>query len=279
MKEENDLINRIEAVLFSSGKKTSIADLKRICKTRDEENIRNAVSDLKKRHDDSTSLMIVDEKDSWKMTIREKYNQFIKKIVTDTELPKTIMETLAVVAWRSPVRQSEVIKIRTNKAYDHLKELEESGFITSQKSGRTKLLKLTPKFYEYFDLEGDEDIRKAFKKFREKEENLKKEAEKEIEEEKLQEEKEKQGEDVEVYEQNKPDVEVYEKEENKMNPDVEVFEEEQKTEVIESEEGPEKKDENDEKQENGTDNEVMVYNKNPEVETYSDETEKEEETK
>jgi DNA-binding MarR family transcriptional regulator len=63
------------------------------------------------------------------------------------------METLAVVAYKAPVLQSKVVKIRTNKAYDHLAQLENSGFITREKSGRSKLIKLTSKFFEYFDID------------------------------------------------------------------------------------------------------------------------------
>ena len=48
--------------------------------------------------------------------------------------------------------ESKVIKIRGNKAYDHIKLLKESELITAEKAGRTRLLKLTQKFYDYFDV-------------------------------------------------------------------------------------------------------------------------------
>jgi DNA-binding PadR family transcriptional regulator len=85
-------------------------------------------------------------------------------IVTETELSKTIMETLAVIAFKYPIKQSDLIKIRTNKAYDHLKELEGLGYISRQKHGRTNLIKLTDKFFEYFDLP-KEKLREVFKDF------------------------------------------------------------------------------------------------------------------
>jgi segregation and condensation protein B len=155
-------INRVEAVLFSSGRKMSIEELKKVCKIKSDEEINLCIEELKKRHNNETSLMLIHDNDSWKMTVREKYLQYIKKIVTDTELSKTVMETLAVIAWKNPAIQSDVIKIRTNKAYDHINELHESGFIESSKYGRTRLIKLTKKFYDYFDLESDKDIKKIF---------------------------------------------------------------------------------------------------------------------
>jgi segregation and condensation protein B len=162
IKKMNENINRVESVLFSSGRKISLEDLKKICRIKNDDEILEIIEELKKRYDNETSLMIIEEGNAWKMTVREKYLQFIKKIVTDTELSKTIMETLAVIAWKNPAYQSDVIKIRTNKAYDHISELEEAGFIEGSKHGRTKLLKLTKKFYDYFDLESDKDIKKVF---------------------------------------------------------------------------------------------------------------------
>ena len=108
--------------------------------------------------------MLVNEGDSWKITIREQFLPLVRNIVTETELSKTIMETLAVVALKYPIKQSELIKIRTNKAYDHLKELEQMGYITRQKHGRTNLIKLTQKFFEYFDLP-QEKLKEVFKDF------------------------------------------------------------------------------------------------------------------
>ena len=48
--------------------------------------------------------------------------------------------------------QSEIIKIRGNKSYDHLSQLKSDGLITSEKCGRSRMLKLSNKFFEYFDV-------------------------------------------------------------------------------------------------------------------------------
>ena len=111
----------------------------------------------------NSSIMIIEEGDGWKMTIRESYLPLVRNINPHTELSKSVMETLAVIAYKSPVLQSTVIKIRTNKAYDHINELEDLGFIVREKYGRTFMLKLTQKFFEYFDLRDKKDISKIFK--------------------------------------------------------------------------------------------------------------------
>ena len=75
--------------------------------------------------------------------------------MTDSELDRPTQETLAIIAYKNPALQSDVIKVRGNKAYDHIKFLKGDNFITSEKNGRTRLLKLTQKFFDYFDVVED----------------------------------------------------------------------------------------------------------------------------
>jgi len=142
----------------------SVEELSRLSNAQTSD-IEKSLIELKEEYDKKgSSVMIVNEGDSWKLTVREQFLPLVQKIVTETELSKTIMETLAVIAFKYPIKQSDLIKIRTNKAYDHLKELEGLGYISRQKQGRTNLIKLTQKFFEYFDLpEGK--LKEKFKDF------------------------------------------------------------------------------------------------------------------
>lgn len=156
--------NQIEALLFSAGRKLNLEELSRLLGKKPSEDIIKAVKELKEYYDEMDSpLKITEYGDGWKMTVREEYLPLVRNINPHTELSKTTMETLAVIAWKSPVLQSTVIKIRTNKAYDHINELEELGFVTREKYGRTFVLKLTQKFFDYFDLSDKKDISKLFK--------------------------------------------------------------------------------------------------------------------
>ena len=109
------------------------------------------------------SLNIVKKENGWKLTVHDKYVSLVSSLVSSTELEKPLMETLAVIAWRYPIVQSEVVKLRNAKAYDHMKQLEEMGFVAKEKHGRTFKVKLTKKFFEYFDLPSD-DAKQAFLK-------------------------------------------------------------------------------------------------------------------
>ncbi|MAG15939.1 SMC-Scp complex subunit ScpB [Candidatus Woesearchaeota archaeon] len=158
-----DIKNKVEAVLFSSGKKMTVEEVSKICRT-SPETVAEQLKQLKNDYDNKdSSLLLMDEGDGWKLTVREQYTNVVRKIVAETELTRTMMETLAVIAWKAPVLQSDIIKVRTNKAYDHLSELESTGFISREKHGRTKLLKLTERFFNYFDLKNADEVKEKFK--------------------------------------------------------------------------------------------------------------------
>jgi len=183
--------SKVEAVLFSAGHRISLDEMGKFCRSR-KEDVAAALQELKKEYDDKqSSLMLVEEGDFWKFTVRDNLIPIVKKIVTETELTKSVLETLAVIAFKYPILQSDLIKLRTNKAYDHLAELEASGYISRQKHGRTNLIKLTDKFFKYFDLTKDklgerfkdfESIAKAIKEKEEEVERIKKEQHKKAEE-------------------------------------------------------------------------------------------------
>ena len=156
--------SKVEAVLFSVGHKITVDEISRLCRSR-KEDVLEALQELRAEYDSKqSSLMLFEEGDSWKFAVRDHLISVVRKIVTETELTKSVMETLAVIAFKYPVLQADLIKMRTNKAYDHLAELEKSGYITRQKHGRTNLIKLTEKFFRYFDLT-EEKLKDQFKDF------------------------------------------------------------------------------------------------------------------
>ncbi|MEK6891578.1 MAG: SMC-Scp complex subunit ScpB [Nanoarchaeota archaeon] len=156
--------SKVEAVLFSVGHKITIDEICRLCRSRKEE-VLESLQELRAEYDSKqSSLMLFEEGDSWKFAVRDHLISVVRKIVTETELSRSVMETLAVIAFKYPILQADLIKMRTNKAYDHLAELEKSGYITRQKHGRTNLIKLTEKFFRYFDLT-EEKLKDQFKDF------------------------------------------------------------------------------------------------------------------
>ncbi|HIG97869.1 TPA: SMC-Scp complex subunit ScpB [Candidatus Woesearchaeota archaeon] len=157
-----DLKKQLEAALFASGRKMSVEELARLCRTTNS-SVQEQLQQLKVEYEaKDSSLLLIDEADGWKLSVREQYSSVVQKIVADTELTKTVIETLAVIAWKAPILQSGVIKVRTNKAYDHIAALEKAGFIVREKKGRSKLIKLTERFFRYFDIRDQQEVREKF---------------------------------------------------------------------------------------------------------------------
>jgi len=156
--------NKVEAVLFAAGKEVGIEEISRITGL-SEKDVERAIESLARRYDDTgSSLMISTKKDSASLGVREKYIPYVQGLAAEVEMDKAIMETLATIAWKYPLSQAELIKIRHNKAYEHVKILQEEGYIVKEKHGRTYKLKLTQKFFNYFDLpaeKGKEAIKEA----------------------------------------------------------------------------------------------------------------------
>ncbi|MBD3164806.1 SMC-Scp complex subunit ScpB [Candidatus Woesearchaeota archaeon] len=203
----DELKKKIEAILFSVGKYISLEDIAQLCR-KDEKEVKDALLELCTDYEHKKgSLVVISDGNMWKLTTREEYGNVVRNIVSETELTKSQLETLAVIAFKYPIKQSDLIKIRTNKAYEHLSQLEEAGYITRQRYGRSKLIKLTDKFFEYFDLpkeklkdrfKGFEDLAKTIES-KEEEAELKKAEQRKISEQaKKQEEKEKKLQDGDI---------------------------------------------------------------------------------
>ncbi|MFC1741232.1 SMC-Scp complex subunit ScpB [Nanoarchaeota archaeon] len=173
-----DAKKEVEAILFSAGRVVEVKEFQKILNLRKPGLITEAIKDIKEEYSARESpIMIVDEGEGWKLAVREMYLPMVQRINPHTELSKSILETLAVITWKQPIIQSDVIKIRTNKAYDHIAELQRLGFITKVRHGRSYALKVTQKFLDYFDLPDMSSIKEVFKDFKDVETAVQKKAE------------------------------------------------------------------------------------------------------
>ncbi|MFH1916319.1 MAG: SMC-Scp complex subunit ScpB [Nanoarchaeota archaeon] len=174
--------NAVEALLFSAGKNMTVDTISQIIGT-ERGSVLDALAALKDEYNSRDSaLMILDEGELWKIHVREKFLPIVQKIVADTELPKSVLETLAVIAFKSPALQSEVINTRSSVAYEHIGLLLDMGFITREKKGRSFSLKVTDKFFDYFDIAGDKSLKELLKSVPEKVAEKEEQAEKDREE-------------------------------------------------------------------------------------------------
>jgi len=145
--------NKVEAVLFTTGRFMGIEEISRLVGIASQGMIKQTIEEIKKDYDNhNSSLTIFEEENKFKLGIKKQFNYLTTNLLSDSELDNSTTKTLALIAYKKPALQSDIIKMRGNKAYDHIKLLKEQGFITSEPKGRSRLLDLTPKFFDYFDI-------------------------------------------------------------------------------------------------------------------------------
>jgi len=152
-KQKEDL-KKLEAIFFVSGRfltmqqLISFSDLNPIL-------IQDLIDKLEEKYNKSDSAIeIVKRNNAWKMDVRQEYFKIVNKMATgSSEFSKSEKETLAIIAYKQPIKQSVLIKIRSNKAYDHIKKFNELGLIKRKKTGHTYDISLSEEFYDYFNVE------------------------------------------------------------------------------------------------------------------------------
>lgn len=150
--KETESLEKVEAALFIAGKFLNIHELIMLTDI-NPIMLKEILHRLEKKYSVG-ALRLINRNNSWKMDVSEKYNGMVNKLATGTaEFTKAEQETLAVIAYKQPIKQSIIIKIRGNKAYDHIAKLHEVGLVTAKRIGHTKELTLSEDFYEYFNVQ------------------------------------------------------------------------------------------------------------------------------
>ena len=155
--EQNEDLKKLEAVFFISGRflsmreLISLSDLNPIL-------IREFIEKLQKKYNNKNSAIEIIEKNRlWKMDVKQKYSDIVNRLATgSSEFSKSEQQTLAIIAYKQPIKQSVLIKIRSNKSYDHIKKFKDLGLIKRKKIGHTYELSLSDEFYDYFNLQKSE---------------------------------------------------------------------------------------------------------------------------
>jgi len=149
---------KIEAILFCSPEGVDSRKLAKLCGIGSAGHIKAVVKqlaeDYKKR---GAGLEVARVGNAWMLKVASTHAELVKE-AAKPELSSAILETLAFIAWRGSPTQAAVIKARSNKAYNHLIELEEQGFVEKKRFKNTYKIKPTKRFYEYFKLESGEKL-------------------------------------------------------------------------------------------------------------------------
>jgi len=148
---EKNSEEKVEAALFIAGRFLNLQELIMLTDV-NPIMLKEILHRLEKKYSTGV-LRVIRRTNSYKMDIAEQYHYLINKLATgNAEFTKAEQETLAIIAYKQPIKQSVVIKIRGNKSYDHIKKFRQLGLVTAKQNGHTLDLSLSEEFYEYFNV-------------------------------------------------------------------------------------------------------------------------------
>jgi segregation and condensation protein B len=104
-------------------------------------------------HRDS-ALEVVETPDGYCLQLRETFQDLVQTLIP-VDLGVGALRTLAAIALKGSITQTDLVELRGSGAYDHVKELVELGFIRKrrQPEGRSYWLQITDKFHQYFQVD------------------------------------------------------------------------------------------------------------------------------
>jgi segregation and condensation protein B len=178
---------KIEAALFMANQPLTMDKMTKMFKT-DSLRIKEIIAELRAEYEKlEHGIYILETGDAYQIRVKPEYVNTVGNLTPYKELSRGLLRVLALVAYKQPITQSEIVKVMGNRTYEYVKKLTERGMIKSERHSRTKALVATKEFANYFGLEKPEDAKKFFENLQieakeiEKDEKVAEEVEEEYE--------------------------------------------------------------------------------------------------
>ena len=148
------LATRLEAILYLQARPVSLPELMEISHS-GREDVEDALMELMEEyaHRDS-ALEIIETDQGYSLQLRSAFQELIHDFVP-AELGTGSLRTLAAIALKSPILQTDLIELRGSSAYQQVQDLVSAGFVRKrrQTEGRSYWLEVTDKFHQYFEID------------------------------------------------------------------------------------------------------------------------------
>lgn len=148
------LATKIEAILYLKAQPLSLANLAEYAGC-DREMVSEALMELMADYAHrQTALEIVETDRGYSLQLRNAFQDLVQTLVP-VDLGVGAMRTLATIALKGPMTQTDLVDLRGSGVYEQVKELVERGFVQKrrQPNGRSYWLQVTEQFYQYFQVD------------------------------------------------------------------------------------------------------------------------------
>jgi len=148
---------RMEAILYLKGRPLTLRELAEIAAiSREQAEIALITLMADYAHRD-TALEVRQEGQRYSLQLRDGLGDLVQNLLP-VDLSTAALRTLATIALKKRILQSDLVDLRGSGAYDHIKELISQNFIERkrQSDGRSFWLTLSEKFHRTFAIKTDE---------------------------------------------------------------------------------------------------------------------------
>jgi segregation and condensation protein B len=165
---DNNLKSALEALLFASDKPLTIEQIKNALDTKETEQLRAVIQDLKSEYESTNrGMRIAEIANGYQMVTATNFAPFLKKLYKARHverLSKPALETLAIIAYKQPLTKREIESLRNVNVDGVVKNLLEKDLIRvsgrKKAPGRPLVFATTRQFLEYFGLKSLEELPK-----------------------------------------------------------------------------------------------------------------------
>lgn len=152
--------SRLEAALFLAEEpveKEEISDILNLGSMGFiEELVEEYQQDLQESH---RGLELIQTNQGYELKVKNDHLEHVSHLAPHQDLNEGQLRTLSLIAYNTPLEQADLVEIRGNRAYQHVKELVNRGFIQKEKDGRTAILDVTDYFLDYFEIDSVEEFK------------------------------------------------------------------------------------------------------------------------
>ncbi|MBI4360410.1 SMC-Scp complex subunit ScpB [Candidatus Micrarchaeota archaeon] len=146
-----DPVRVLEAALFLANKPLSFQQLQDILQV-PRERLNVLLRELEKWLPAESAVELKVTEHSAALQLKNEYVDRVAKLSKEVELSKKAMKILALVAKKKQFLQSQLKHYFKGEIYAYVTELKQAGYLEAKKSGNTRLLRPTTKFYESFQI-------------------------------------------------------------------------------------------------------------------------------
>jgi len=152
-----DILAKVEAALYASGRPLSIEEIAHVAGTASERRAAAIAREVARMVNGVMQAIEVFEYPGPKfaMQLKGQYTQTARRFATRPLLSRAALRTLSYIAFFQPISAAELVLRRSSTVYQHLKELEDVGFVVGERQGRSKNYRTTTRFADYFGLSSD----------------------------------------------------------------------------------------------------------------------------